>query len=93
MKGLVIEAKLLTKPESEKAIQLSSCNPIQFHSFPVRRVLVAPIAVQTFQLWALYYTGPFLGPSAKTAHSRKAMLFNKQILAEAELGLIWTDQT
>jgi len=32
--------------------------------------------------------GPFLGPLAKTAHSRKAVLFNEQILAEAEPGLI-----
>jgi len=38
-------------------------------------------------------TGPFLGPLAKTALSRKAVLFNGQILAEAEPGLIWTDQT
>jgi len=35
----------------------------------------------------------FLGPSAKTAPSRKAVLFNGQILTEAEPGLIWTDQT
>ena len=45
------------------------------------------------QFWALYYTGPFLGPLAKTAPSRKAVLFNRQILAEAEPELIWTDQT
>jgi len=31
---------------------------------------------------------PILGPSAKTAPSRKAVLFNGQILAEAEPGLI-----
>jgi len=35
----------------------------------------------------------FLGLSAKTALSQKAVLFNGQILAEAEPGLIWTDQT
>ena len=36
------------------------------------------------------YTGPFLGPSAKTAPSWKAVLFNGQILAEVKPGLIWT---
>ena len=35
---------------------------------------------------------PILGPLAKTAPSRKAVLFNRQILAEAEPGLLWTDQ-
>ena len=39
------------------------------------------------------YTGPFLGPLAKTAPSRNAVMFNEQILAEAEPELIWTDQT
>jgi len=34
---------------------------------------------------------PFLGPLAKTAPFWKAVLFNGQILAEAEPGLIWTD--
>jgi len=33
-------------------------------------------------------TGPFLSPSAKTAPSRKAVMFNGQTLAEAEPGLI-----
>jgi len=45
------------------------------------------------QFWARYYTGPFLGPLAKTASSWNAVLFNGQILAEAEPELIWTDQT
>jgi len=45
------------------------------------------------QFWALFYTGLFLGLSAKTAPSQKAVLFNGQILAEAEPELIWTDQT
>jgi len=35
---------------------------------------------------------PILGPSAKTAPSWKAVLFNEKILAETEPGLIWTDQ-
>jgi len=33
--------------------------------------------------------GPFLGPLAKTVPSRKAVLFNEQILAEAKPGQIW----
>jgi len=49
--------------------------------------------MQMSQFWALYYTGLFLGPLAKTAPSRNALLFNRQILAEAEPELIWTDQT
>jgi len=34
------------------------------------------------------YMGPFLGPSAKTAPSRKAVIFNRQTFAEFEPGLI-----
>jgi len=34
---------------------------------------------------------PILGPSAKTAPSRKVVHFNGQTLAEAEPGLIRTD--
>jgi len=47
-------------------------------------------------LWVVAIAGanvPILGPSAKTASSRKAVQFNGQILAEVEPGLIWTDQT
>ena len=50
----------------------------------------------TMKLWVVAIAGanvPILGPSAKTAPSRKAVLFNGQILAEAETGLIRTDQT
>jgi hypothetical protein len=47
-------------------------------------------------VWAVVIVGgnvPILGPWAKTAPFRKAVLFNRQILAKAELGLIWTDYT
>ena len=37
-------------------------------------------------------TGPFLGTWVKIAPSRKAVLFDEWILAEAEPELIWTDQ-
>jgi len=39
-------------------------------------------------LGPLLTRGPILGPSAKTAPSQKAVLFNGQILAEAEPELI-----
>ena len=41
----------------------------------------------------LAFGGPLSGPLAKTAPFRKAVMFNGQILAEAEPGLIWIDQT
>jgi len=34
----------------------------------------------------------FSGPWAQTAPSQKAVLFNGQILADAEPGVNWTDQ-
>ena len=39
-------------------------------------------------LGPLLTRGPILGPSAKTAPSQKAVLFDGQILAEAEPELI-----
>jgi len=44
-----------------------------------------------FWVVAIAANVPILGPSAKTAPSRKVVLFHGQILAEAEPGLIWTD--
>jgi len=52
---------------------------------------VVAIAANVPILGPLLARDHFWGPSAKTAPSRKVVLFYGQILAEAEPGLIWTD--